>query len=599
MCGYIGAVSFNQIDINRLVKDNEKIICRGPDEKVIDYGNFGKFNNYSNLNFGFIFNRLAIVDLSSKASQPMYSKKFNTLIMFNGEIYNHKELRRELESKGVHFNSNNSDTEVILNGLSKYGLKFIDSIIGQFSIVFFDFRCDNILLIRDRMGQKPLFYKFDNHTISFSSNLKSLSSFTRSTAINTEALSEYINYGVVPSPNTILENIYKVKPGEVVQINTSNSKMNLNKELYWKIDDYVGSEIFERKEFINLFNDSVNIRKEADVEVASLLSGGIDSTSIVKALSEGKDNINTFSIGYQDPKYDESHWSKLVAEKYRTNHINEILTKPELDKYINESLNIYDEPYSDPSTVPSYVVSKLISRYYKVAITGDGGDELLGGYDRVQQILNYKKFNSKIIESVFKAYPSGFGTGNVIASRSKNLEFNYSSYFSDKKLLSLLEINDNFKFEENFMNSNHEGIKRFLITDYKFFLSEMMMLKVDRTSMHNSVEARSPFVDHRLVEYCIGKNLDFLEGKSKIILKEYLNPDFSIQFTERPKMGFVFNLESWIYENLENISDQINDGKISEMFNMSNFRSINHRKSRINAQRIWKLLTLENFLQDI
>ena len=117
--------------------------------------------------------------------------------------------------------------------------------------------------------------------------------------------------------------------------------------------------------------------------------------------------------------------------------------------------------------------------------------------------------------------------------------------------------------------------------------------------MHNSVEARSPFVDHRLVEYCIGKNLDFLEGKSKIILKEYLNPDFSIQFTERPKMGFVFNLESWIYENLENISDQINDGKISEMFNMSNFRSINHRKSRINAQRIWKLLTLENFLQDI
>ncbi len=598
MCGYIGTLSLDQINLDKIVSQNKNIVCRGPDEKIIKSGNISEFNNNIDINYSFIFNRLSIIDLSSGASQPMFSRQYNSMIMFNGEIFNHRELRKRLENEGVKFYSDHSDTEVVLNGISKHGKDFVNLLIGQFAFVFIDFNLMKFYLIRDRLGQKPLFYSINDKSISFSSNLRSLVNISGQSSIDYSSLSDYINYGVIPSPKTLFKNVYKLKPAEVIELAFDRSFSIKKKELYWQIDNFVNTNKFNKEEFYELFNDAVELRKEADVDIGALLSGGIDSTSVVKALSKNSSTINTFSIGYEDNKYDESQWFEKVVNKYSTNHITEKITNRDVDNYVHESIDAFDEPYSDPSTVPSYVISKKISNYYKVALTGDGGDELLGGYTRTQQILTFRKYNDKFISNILKLYPWYFGTGNKISSRSSNLVSNYSSYLSDKKLLNKMNLEDNYMIENEYLSSSSTDIKKYMLADFKFYLSEMMMLKVDRTSMSNSLEARSPFVDHRLVEYCLNSNLDFVIGDPKSVLKDYLGTDFDKDFLSRRKMGFVFNLEDWVYKNLNNIFDYFEENEyFSDVYNLDLVKSLKTRKSRINAHRIWKLFIIEKYIQ--
>ena len=247
-------------------------------------------------------------------------------------------------------------------------------------------------MVRDRLGQKPLFYSFKNNNLLFSSNLKSLANMHTDISVDEKSVDEYISYGYISSPKTIFKDIYKVKPGEIIEIDLNDGMKIKSKKIYWEITNFIGESKFQKDIFYEKFNNAVSLRKVADVEVASLLSGGIDSTSVVKALKETSPSVNTFSIGYEDNKYDEKYWSRIVSKKYSTNHIEAIITNNEFEKYINESIQSLDEPYADPSIVPSYVISKKISNHYKVALTGDGGDELLCGYSRIQQIFSTKKF---------------------------------------------------------------------------------------------------------------------------------------------------------------------------------------------------------------
>ena len=599
MCGFIGKISYDDINHEKIIQQNKKIICRGPDEKKVLSGNFSEFNDQMNIKYSFVFNRLSIVDLSPGASQPMYSKAFNSMILFNGEIYNHGELRKKLELDGVEFLSNHSDTEVLLNGLSKYGVKFINELIGQFAITFFDFNSGKLFLIRDRVGQKPLYYHSHKKSIFFSSNLKSLANIIDDTAVNFDAVEEYLSIGVVTSPMTIFKNIYKVKPGEIVVFDINRNFEIISSEIYWEISKFVDNNQFDKEVFFQKFNNAINLRKEADVDVAALLSGGIDSTSIVKSLSESSEKVNTFSIGYEDKKYDEQKWFDQVVNKFSTNHTTETITDNEIEDYIFNSIDFLDEPYSDPSTVPSFAISRKISEYYKVAITGDGGDELLAGYVRTQKILNNIKLNPNLINVFVKAYPWYLGTGNRLSRLSNDISLNYSSYFLDSKLVSKLKINGNLSLDSLNFQNNNPGIKDFMLVDFKLYLSEMMMLKVDRMFMANSVEGRSPFVDHKLIEYCLGCDLDFLKGNPKILLKEYLLNDFDETFINRKKMGFVFNLENWVYQNIKDITDYFhNNMYLSEVFDKKLIEKLLIRKSRVNALRIWKLFILEKYLQD-
>ena len=598
MCGYIGAISKNKIDTEKLIQQNEFLVCRGPDKKAIlnsDINSLFGVNN--NLNVAAIFNRLAIIDLSELGDQPMYLADRGTFMLFNGEIYNHKELRKSMEQQGINFKSNHSDSEVVLNGLSYFGIDFIKNFIGQFAILFLDAKSMKAYLIRDRVGQKPLFYYLKNDQLKFSSNLKSLIYNEKNVEISGNGIKNYINFGVVPFRETIFSNIHKVLPGTYVEIDLTNFKKKEN--LYWNPAEFVSNKKLKREEFFEYFDNAVTYRLESDVPVANFLSGGIDSTSIIKNIYEkGNRKINSFTVKNQNINYDESSWANQVVDKYQTNHIEEEISSNISLDTIEEALNSFDEPYCDPSSIPSYIISKSISNYFKVAISGDGGDELLGGYVRTRELLHSRKINDNLVSTIFKVYPGRLGTGQNILSRSKNLQKATSSYFEDRKLMSLLgqNLSDNHLYIE----TNFDNYKNYILTEYKLYLPEMMMLKIDRTSMANSLEVRSPFVDHKLIEYMLSLNSnEFIKNQPKFLLKKYLSEDFSKDFLNREKKGFVFDIENWIYKNQDIFISTFNDGKIFNNLNGNVVNLLLKFKSRANALRLWKIFVLEKYIEGI
>ena len=596
MCGFLCSIGIDNVSEESIKDANKYIECRGPDETVLKNLTNSKFN-FKNINYQHlqIFNRLSIVDLSNLGSQPMFSDKYLTSILFNGEIFNHNELRSEMEKDGLIFNSNNSDTEVLLLGLSKYGKEFMSRVIGQFSIVFFDYKRNLIFLIRDRLGQKPLFYSLQEQGFIFGSNLKSVANLSKNKKINKNSIYEYLNIGVVTSPNTIYENVYKLKPAEIIEFEISNVISKKSSSIYWNIENFIGNKEFDKRHFKDLLSNAIRLRNIADVPVACFLSGGIDSSTIVKLLTESGETVNTFSIAYEDPKYDEKKWFEQVKEKYKTNHTTETVAK-EIDlSDIMESIELFDEPYSDPSNFPSYIITKKISEKYKAAISGDGGDELVGGYKRINKILNRKK-QLNFLKYFYKIYPNFLGTGNIFRRNSSDASEAYNSFFWDTKFLSILGIK-NYKPNNYFQNISKDLYKSLLISDYKLYLSEMMTLKVDRTSMANSLEVRSPFIDHRLVEYILSTDSSYVnDGVTKEIFKDYLSEDFDSDFINREKMGFVFNLEEWIYSNKEKVFRELRSGNLSKIIKIDKINLLLLNKSRINANRIWKLYLLEKYL---
>jgi asparagine synthase (glutamine-hydrolysing) len=592
MCGFLGKISLDSFSDEDLFDANKRIICRGPDET--------KFLNQNNLDqgkvfFSFVFNRLSIIDLTDTASQPMISNNKENLMMFNGEIYNYKELKEILLRKGITFNSKNSDTEVLLEGLSVFGLDFINNIIGQFAIAFYEIKNKKIHLIRDRVGQKPLFFNLSDRSLVFGSNLISVADLSGYKQIDDKEIGNFFNYGVIKSPNTIYKNIYKLKPAEIITFNLEKNLQAQN-HIYWSPTDEVDEKTFIDDEFYELFSSSINYRLESDVPVANFLSGGIDSSSIIKNLFDNKKNINTFSAIYSDNKYDESFWIESVKEKYKTNHFQEKLDLNFDFDTLLAVINIFDEPYCDPSIVPSFILSRLISKKYKVAISGDGGDELLGGYLRTSLTLDTPNKFEELYSKIYPFYPSFLGTGNHFLKNKNMISQRYASFFEDRKFMSMLGINEYSDFQNDIFVNLEDDYKSLLATDYQFYLPEMMMLKVDRTSMANSLEVRSPFVDHRLINYIMSHDTNYFDkNNQKALLKEYLSEDFNDDFINRKKMGFVFNIENFIFNNLNNIKNYMieNNQYIENSMNILN--KLSKYKSRINAIRILKLIIFTEF----
>lgn len=595
MCGFTGSISIKPIDISLIEEANKVIECRGPDSKCFIE------KKYDTYNLNFWFNRLSILDLSEEANQPMYSKDFNTMVMFNGEIYNHFELRQDLENQGLKFYTSHSDTETILAGLSYYGIDFVKKLRGQFAIAFFDEKESKLHLIRDRLGQKPLYYYLNNEHIHFGSSLLSLLKIIKEYKIDENQLYSYLDYGVVSSPFTLFKNIYKLMPSEILTVDLMKNKFAAKKTKYWNVENYIDNKHFDVEEFFNILTESIDLRTTADVPVANFLSGGVDSTSIIKNLVDNQKEVNSFSIYLEDSMYDESEYIKEVVNKYNLNHKStSISTNISFDE-INQSLDSLDEPYSDPSVVPSYILSKHISQFYKVAISGDGGDELLGGYERTNRSLEKSSFIGNLISKTYNIYPPILGTGNKFLSKSSSLEIKYRSFLEDKKLLKLLNVSsDDNSYADGLDYNDIYHYKKLLVADYKLFLPEMMMFKIDRSSMANSLEVRSPFVDHKLIEFVMSKNTTYVNpNKPKEVLKKYLSVDFSDNFTERNKQGFVFDVESWVFNNINYISNKILNGHIISDLNSNIINLLSINKSRINGQRIWKLFVLEHYLERV
>ena len=594
MCGFLGKISTSKYDLSELENANIHTICRGPDTKK-DINFF-----YKNFFHSYVFNRLSILDLSSRADQPMVDEVNDKLIMFNGEIYNHAELRDYLISKGCTFLTSHSDTEVVLQGLSLEGIDFINKLRGQFSIFFLDKANNKALLIRDRLGQKPLYYKLLSNEIIFGSNLKSLLKLSGiSESISKDSLNEYIKYGAISSPRTIFNDINKVSPGSYIEIYLNDESISCIEKKYWDLAEKVDNKPFQLEEFWKIFRDAVVLRLNADVPVANFLSGGIDSSTIVKTLNETNNPLNTFTVTLDNKKYDDSYWAQIVAEKYNTNHKSVSISNYLDIESVENILTLIDEPYADPSIIPSFAISKEISNFYKVAMSGDGGDELLGGYVRTGSVLENKSFFRNLISKIYRIYPGIFGTGNTLLRNSEDFKLAYQSFLEDNKLLSLLgiehkNINDNLILDENFGK-----LKALLLAEYNFYLPEMMMFKVDRTSMANSLEVRSPFVDHLLVEYVVSHNLDYDSKNTKKILKDYLSDDFSSEFINRKKQGFIFDLEKFVYSNFKYIESRITTGDLKKYYKLKNIKYLRLRKSRINANRLWKLYVITLYLDEL
>ena len=593
MCGFTGCFSFQNISSQDIDEGNKLAVCRGPDNQKNISGSEG-------INFDLWFNRLSIIDLNDNANQPMVSSSLNSLIMFNGEIYNSNKLRQKKELKNYDFKTSHSDTETLLAGLEISGIEFINNLEGQFSFIYWNKKEKKIFFVKDRLSQKPLYFNLNENTITFASNLKSILKILKNNHVNDNYIKQYIAYGVVFSPNTIFDNIHKVEPGHYLEIDYIDNIFKSTVNKYWQPFDFIENKKFSQEEFLDIFSESVEKRLVSDVPIASFLSGGLDSTSIVKKISELGHRINTFSVVVDKSEINEESYIKEVVSKYNTNHSQIKVESSISSKNVFEALDCLDEPYGDPSIVPSFLLSKLISQDFKVAISGDGGDELLGGYSRMKNHLVKRSKLKNLYSKLYKTYPPLFGTGTRLKSFSNDFLEAHKSYIEDEKLVSLL-FDAQINSQSGIIFTEDKSLyKSVLINEYKYYLSEQMMFKVDRASMANSLEVRSPLVDNKLVEYILNTSHNYISKDSqKLPLVDYLKEDFDSSFLNRPKQGFVFDYHTWVFENFNLISDIIDNSELNKYFHANKIYMLNKFKTRINALRLWRIFVLANYLNSV
>lgn len=602
MCGFLVQFSKENKNFQNFELANDLLEHRGPDStKYIE----------SKENFKFGFKRLSILDLDSSADQPMVDSQKNYIIVFNGEIYNFNTLRSEIKNSGGKFLTSHSDTEAILEGYKIWGTDIVNKLEGQFSFVIFDKINQTLFMARDRVGQKPLFYKITNGRIIISSTLEPIIKLSESFEVDLESVYTFLQVGVVPAPKTIFKNINKLKNGEYMVFDIQANQI-IEKSIYWSPEQYIDYKKFNYEEFISIFDDAVKKRCIADVEISSFLSGGLDSTSIIKKASEYLPAISTFSIGFSDKQYDESYWAELASNQLEIPNTIEKIDENLLLKILPDSLAAYDEPFYDSSSIPTFLVSKLMSNISKVALSGDGGDELLGGYQRYtwSNYNNYIPFPFKTLLSSFssliiKSSSISSGTNQYLSMLNKSAKYRYESFFVDKNFTKILGNSDfNYDFIGNNWVDTDDDFKSMQSTDYNFYLPEVMMTKIDRASMANSLEIRSPFVDHNLIEYILSvrSNGYTSTNNKKQSLKQYLKEDFDSEFLMRNKMGFAVPLDKWINNELrDEICETVNDknGYVMQEFdvNINRFFEELKKGKKSYKNRIWKLYVLEKNIQ--
>ena len=530
----------------------------------------------------------------------MVSSSLDSIIMFNGEIYNSKYLKTKKELKNYDFKTSHSDTETLLAGLEVSGIEYIKNLEGQFSFVYWNKKQKKIYFVKDRLSQKPLYFNLNNNTITLASNLKSILKILKNWTLNDSFVQQYIAYGVVFSPNTIFENIHKIEPAHYLELDYGGNKFKSSVKKYWEPTNFIDNKKFSQEEFLNIFSKSVEKRLVSDVPIASFLSGGLDSTSIVKKISELGHNVNTFSVVVDKSELNEETYIKKVVSKYNTNHSQIKVDASVSSENIFQALDCLDEPYGDPSIVPSYLLSNLISQEFKVAISGDGGDELLGGYSRMKNHLIKRNIYTNLYTQIYKIYPSLLGSGTKLRSFSNDFPDAQKSYIEDEKLVNFL-YNSHINSESSISFIDNKYLyKSVLLNEYKYYLSEQMMFKVDRASMANSLEVRSPLVDNKLVEYILNTSHDYISKESqKLPLVDYLKEDFDNVFLNRPKQGFVFDYKIWVFENFNLLLDNIYESDLKNYFYGNKIKTLKKFKTRINALRIWRVFVLSNYLNSI
>lgn len=540
--------------------------------------------------------RLAILDLSPLGHQPMFSSSGRFAIAFNGEVYNYRELARELESAGRTFRGT-SDTEVILEALEVWGIpQALARFVGMFAMAVWDTRDRVLTLIRDRLGIKPLYYGWVDGAFVFASECKAFRAHPRfRPEIDREVLGLFFRHNYVPGPYAIYKNIRKVQPGQVVTVNRSSLEdRQVNLTAFWSAAETVarcrahpfsGSWEEAREELEDLLNEAVRLRLIADVPLGAFLSGGIDSSLVVALMQRqaGRD-VRTFSIGFEQPAYNEAPFARAVAGHLGTAHTELLVTDQEAREVIPLLPDLYDEPFADSSQIPTHILSRLTRRHVTVSLSGDGGDELFCGYDRyswgrtIWQRLGWlpawlKKGLQRLLLSLSPA-----GWDALFTGAARALPGSWQSARPGDRIHKLAEALDSSHPEELYhwlvshwrdprslvLGIDREAptaftdhgesprgldfIQRMQFLDLTNYLPDDILTKVDRASMAVALEARVPLLDHRVVELAWRLPPDFLyrQGQGKWILRRILDRHVPAQLVERPKMGFGIPLESWL-----------------------------------------------------
>lgn len=624
MCGIAGILNFsgNEPDNSLLKKMTDIIAHRGPDGS----------GHYINNGVAFGHRRLSIIDISG-GHQPMQSSDERITITYNGEIYNFPSLREELKTLGYQF-KNNSDTEVILNAYHAWGPDSVKRIRGMFAYAIHDKASGDVFIARDRLGIKPLFYsRLNDGNFIFASELKSLRlhpSFNGS--LRNQSVEEYFALGYIPEPHTIYKNTHKLEPGHWLMINMNSGK--INNQQYWNInfnENYRGSFDDASHELNKRVEEAVKIRMRADVPLGAFLSGGVDSGAVVANMARNSDKpVNTCSIGFDDPRFNEADYAARVADQYKTDHSAKIVD-PNDYSLVDQLMDYYDEPYADSSALPTFRVCELARKKVTVALSGDGGDEHLAGYRRYKLQMFEEKMRgilpSAIRNPLFgflgNIYPKADWAPRVFRAKTtfqglarSNVESYFhgvsifkpemrSMLFSDQLKSDLQDYNALEVFKRHAEDAGTDDpLSLIQYLDIKTYLPGDILTKVDRASMAHSLEVRVPLLDHELVQWIATLPSEFkLKGnEGKYIFKKSLNGQLPNDILYRPKMGFGVPLASWFRNELK---DKIKESILSETMLDSGYFNVDYLYQLIKDHQsglrdysapLWTLMMFQQFL---
>jgi asparagine synthase (glutamine-hydrolysing) len=576
MCGIVGVVQKNKaISPELILKMRDTFSHRGPDDA-------GVWIN-SDKSIGLGHRRLSIIDLSSAGHQPMSDEKGDIWITYNGEIYNFPQIKKELEAKGYIFKSH-TDTEVVIYAYKEWGYDCLNRFNGMFAFAIYDDRNKKVFLARDRAGKKPLYYSECNGKFVFASEIKAIlrdPEFPKE--IDYTALNFYFTFGYIPFELSIFKYIRKLPPAHVMVYNTESCDYKIQR--YWNIPEpdgrkYKEGELLDELEY--LLEDAVRLRLISDVPLGAFLSGGVDSSMVVAMMSKvSSRSVKTFSIGFEEQKYNELPYARIVAEYFKTEH-TELIVKSDAFGILPELVKHFDEPFADSSMIPTYYVSKLTKDYVTVALSGDGGDELFGGYSSYFGTLgNY--YAAKFIPAFVRRLISGGAeilSDKFVGKRQLlRLRFNPQMAFIDRMSHSFFKdryrkrlLNNEFlnvlgneygKPEKTvydiLINQNADFVNSLGITDFVSYLPEDILTKVDRMSMKVSLETRCPLLDYRVIEFAFRK----VNGQYKIkhLLRKYLLKTLAKKILPKEldikrKCGFGIPVAEWFRGEL---SGQVRD----------------------------------------
>jgi asparagine synthase (glutamine-hydrolysing) len=616
VCGIAGQVGWGgvpgQTDVTEIIR---RIDHRGPDDSGVWRSPRGECVLGQA--------RLSIIDLSSGGHQPMIDPETGNSIVFNGEIYNFQQRRDELIALGDSFRSD-SDTEVILALYRRYGIDCLEYLRGMFALAIWDVKEHRLFIARDRVGKKPFNYALTRDGIVFSSEIDPLVRHPLvDDAMDEEALELYTHYNYVPAPWTIYKAIRKLPPAHYGILDARG----LHVHEYWDVDHREKIKIGE-EDALDLFDEklreAIRLRMISDVPLGALLSGGVDSSVIVALMAKMQDApINTFSIGFDEGKYNELPYAQQVADLYSTHHRPSIL-EPEVEPLIGTVARHYGEPFADSSAIPSFYVCQTARKHVTVALLGDGGDELLGGYPKFKLpplggTISKWMAKGSSPSSLVKMIPSLFEPGTIPERIRRRLLTRYmypelesllrTSFFTDRSRARLLghsvdgttktsDLVEAYRLSwmEKAREHAHEPIDRMLWMDHHTYLAGDLLTKMDIASMHCSLEARSPLLDHEVIEFCatLPTNLKVRNGTGKYLLKKLAERYLPHDLLYRRKMGFAIPLGEWLRGPLQpmvrdclgsrDLMDPLDAGVIQEHVDAFYERGENH------ASRIWALL---------